>query len=363
MKITAVEPIWLSIPFTDGGHGEGLTPTAWRSLDIVLVRIDTDAGITGWGEAFGYFVAPATAEIITRMIAPVLVGQPVETPEATTLMLQKRLALFGRYGITMFAISGVDIALWDIAAKAQGTDLAGLLGGARRRVIPAYASLVRYGDAGIAARFSRQAADEGYGAIKLHEITLDEIAACRRAVGTLDMAVDVNCAWEPDEARRNIAALADLNTLWLEEPLFPPEDVGALAALGQAVPLAAGENLCTAHQFAPLIRSGAVTFAQPSVTKVGGITEFLKVAEIASAAGMTLMPHSPYFGPGYHATLHLCAALGSCDLFEYLYVWPDALPDRRTPLPRQGSIAVPEGPGLGFEPDPDIVERYRIRQG
>ena len=363
MKITAVEPIWLSIPFTDGGRGEGLTPTAWRSLDIVLVRIDTDAGITGWGEAFGYFVAPATAQIITRMIAPVLIGQSVDSPADINLMLQRRLALFGRYGITMFAISGVDIALWDIAAKASGVPLADLLGGTRRATIPAYASLVRYGDAGTAARFSARAADEGYGAIKLHEITLDEIAACRRAVGTLGMAVDVNCAWDPDEARRNIAALADLNALWLEEPLFPPEDIGALATLGQAVPLAAGENLCTAHQFAPLIRSGAVTFAQPSVTKVGGITEFIRIADMASAAGMTLMPHSPYFGPGYHATLHLCAALGACDLFEYLYVWPDALPDPRTPLPRQGMIALPDGPGLGFRPDPDIVARYRVRPG
>lgn len=361
MKIVSLDTVLLKIPFTDGGRGEGLAPTAWRNLDILLIRIETDTGLVGWGEAFGYFVAPASRIIIDKMIAPTLIGSTFTHPEAMSLGLQKSLALFGRYGITIFAISGVDIALWDIKAKAEGKSLADCIGGRQRSAIPAYASLVRYGDAETAARFSKRALDEGYGAIKLHEVTVRDIAACRNAVGDLPMAVDVNCAWSVAEARAILADLKSLDTLWLEEPVFPPEDVDALSEVAGVLPLAAGENLCTLNQFMPLIRSGAVDYVQPSVTKVGGISEFLKIADAARAANLRLMPHSPYFGPGYHATVQLCAADPMCEMFEYLYIWPEALPDPSTPLPVRGEIEVPTRSGLGFEPDPDMIEKYKVQ--
>ena len=358
MRIAAVETILLSIPFDDGGTGEGLTPTRWDRLEIALVRVDTDAGLTGWGEGFGYFVTAATKAVVDRLIAPLLVGAELGDPAASCDLVQRRLALFGRHGITMFAISGVDIALWDLAAQAQGVPLAELLGGVRRCELPGYASLVRYGEPALAARMAEAAAAEGWGALKLHEIEMPAIEACRAAVPEADLIVDVNCAWTHQETRERLPRLAGMRCLWLEEPVFPPEDAEGLATLAGTVPLAAGENLCTAHGFAPHLAAGSMTYPQPSVTKVGGVTEFRRVSAAASECGLTLMPHSPYFGPGWHATLHLAAADPAIGLIEQLWIQPEALPDPETPLGRSGRVVLPEGPGLGFRPDPAVLERY-----
>src|SRR3954451_2111459 len=361
MKITAVDPIVLRIPFQDGGTGLGMTPQRWAVLDTVLVRIETDTGLVGWGEAFGYFCHRAVAAAVTDLVAPSLIGRDPSDPAALNLELQRKLALFGRYGITIFALSGADIALWDLKAKAADIDLATLLTGRRvRESVQAYASLVRYGTADLVARFSAQAASEGYRSIKLHEITMPEIRAGRGAIDRgISFTVDVNCAWSEQYAAEVLPELADLDTLWLEEPVFPPEDWETLRRLGRGahgVAIAAGENACTAMEFSRLIPS--VTYSQPSVTKVGGISEFLRIAEIAKAHGRTLMPHSPYFGPGYFATLQLAAALDGFGMFEHLYVWPEAWPASLTPRPVGGEVAIPSGPGIGFEPDPDVLARY-----
>ena len=361
MKITAIEPIVLRIPFEDGGAGLGITPQRWSVLDMVLVRVKTDKGLVGWGEAFGYFCQRAVAAVITDLVAPPLIGRDPGDPAALNTEMQRKLALFGRYGITIFALSGVDIALWDLKAKAEGTDLATLLTGRRvREHVQAYASLVRYGTADLVARFSAQAAAEGYRSVKLHEITMPEIRAGRGAIDrSLSFTVDVNCAWSEEHAAEVLPELAELETLWLEEPVFPPEDWEAMQRLatgGHGVGIAAGENASTAVEFGRLVP--AVTYPQPSVTKVGGISEFLRVAEIAERHGRTLMPHSPYFGPGYFATLQLAAALDCFGLFERLYVWPQAWPALLTPHPTGGEIAIPSDPGLGFEPAPEVLERY-----
>ncbi|MCU0905872.1 MAG: mandelate racemase/muconate lactonizing enzyme family protein [Rhodobacteraceae bacterium] len=359
--IRTVETILLSIPFADGGRGQGLTPTRWDRLDIALVKIETSEGLTGWGEAFGYFCAGAVKAMMDRTIAPLLLGQPADDPEGMSRVLQRRLALFGRYGVTMFALSGVDLALWDLKARRAGVALADLVSATPHAQVPAYASLVRYGDAGVAAAFTARARDEGYGHIKLHEITRPEIAACDAARGQAALMVDVNGAWDMDEARAMARWLAERGAFWLEEPLFPPEDHAGLAALGvEGVALSAGENLCTHWQFRDMIAAGGVRYPQPSVTKVGGVTEFLKVAALAQAAWLTMMPHSPYFGPGYLATLQLAATLPGPVLFEYLYVWPEAWLYPDMPLPQGGRITRPTGPGLGLTPDLDVIARYRV---
>ena len=119
MKIATIEPIVLSIPFEDGGAGTGITPTRWHTLDTVLIKVTADNGLVGWGEAFGYFCHRAVAALVRDLVAPPLIGRVMNEPQdiaALNLEMQKRLALFGRYGLTIFALSGVDIALWDLKA-------------------------------------------------------------------------------------------------------------------------------------------------------------------------------------------------------------------------------------------------------
>ena len=361
MKIDRVETIHLPIPFKHGGAQHGFGGKAWSTLDIVLVRIDTDDGLTGWGEAFSYSCVDSVRAAVDTMLKPLLLGRDAADVRGINQDLQQSMHLFGRYGITMFAISGVDIALWDLAGKAAGLPIHRLLGG-EAKSLTAYASLFRYGAAEIVAERCQTALEEGYNYIKLHEITEAEVAAARQVVGEgVPIMVDTNCPWTPAEARSMALTLKPYDLHWLEEPIFPPEDFRALAQLQQetGVALAAGENACTAFQFREMFAAGAVKFAQPSVTKVGGISEFRKIQALAEAFTVSVMPHSPYFGPGFLATLHLLAAEPNPGLVErfYLDVEASLYGDAITPV--AGSYTVPTGPGLGIEPDPAVISEYR----
>jgi L-alanine-DL-glutamate epimerase-like enolase superfamily enzyme len=358
--ITKVESIVLRIPFDDGGSGRGITPTRWSNLDIVLVRVETQAGFVGWGEAFGYMCQNATAIAIRDLVAPAVVGRDSEDPRAVNLAAQQALALFGRYGITIFAISGLDIALWDIAAKRAGISLASLLGEQKRESVRAYASMVRYGEVERVEHFAAEASSLGYDEVKLHEVADDTISAGRRGAGDqAKLTVDVNCQWSLGDVRAMLPVLQRNRVDWLEEPTFPPEDPGPWRGIAnEGIAIAAGENACTSVEFSRLIP--ALDVVQPSVTKVGGVTEFLKVAEATATAGKRLAPHTPYFGPGYWASLQLAAALEQYEVFEFLYVKPDAWCGLAAPQPIDGVIPIPTAPGIGFEPDLDVVSRYRV---
>jgi D-galactarolactone cycloisomerase len=362
MKIVRVEAIPLSIPCRYGAEGWSLGAGGWKALDFCLVRVDTDAGITGWGEAFSYSCRRAVAAAVRDMIAPIVVGRDAADIAGLHAEVQKRLHIFGRFGITVFALSGLDIALWDIAGKAAGKPLHALLGGARRDRLDCYASLLRYADAALVTRYCGQAAGEGFGAIKLHEVSEPVIAAARAAVPhSAALLLDVNCEWNVADAIAIGKRLAPIKLDWFEEPVFPPEDGNGLRAVGEAcgIPIAAGENCCFATQFAALFDARAVQYAQPSVTKVGGITEFRKVAALAAERRVRLAPHSPYFGPGALATLHLLAALAPEARFEYFYLQADAWLYGDLLAPRHGELGVPQAPGLGADPDPDVIRRYR----
>jgi L-alanine-DL-glutamate epimerase-like enolase superfamily enzyme len=358
--ITTVEPIVLRIPFDDGGKGQGITPTRWSNLDIVLVRVETGSGLVGWGEAFGYMCQNATAIAVRDLVAPAVLGRDAKDPQAVNLAAQQALALFGRYGITMFAISGLDIALWDIAGKRAGLSLSCLIGSRCRDRIRAYASLVRYGDAERVQHFAAEATALGYDEVKLHEVLPETIRAGRQGAGSqARLTVDVNCQWSLEKVRAMLPVLAENNVSWLEEPTFPPEDPAPWRAIAaEGIAIAAGENACTAVEFARLVP--ALDVVQPSVTKVGGVTEFLKVAQLTHAAGKRLAPHSPYFGPGYWASLQLAAAIDAFEVFEFLYVRPEAWCGLDPALPVGGAIRIPDSPGIGFKPDMSILERYRI---
>ena len=361
LKISKVEAIPLRYPFRHGGPPSGWGGGAWTEMRTLLVRVDTESGLTGWGEAFGYNAIPAAKAALETMVAPLAAGRDAGEIAPLAKDLQLGLHIFGRYGVTTFALSGLDIALWDLAGKAAGLPLHRLVGGAARRSVPAYASLLKYGDPDLVARLVEAALAEGYDSVKLHESAVAPVAAARAAAGAdTPIMLDVNCVWSPKEARRMADALADCDLHWLEEPVWPPENYAALAELRDSgIPVASGENACTSWQFAEIVEAEAVDYAQPSVTKVGGVSEFLKAAALAERANVALAPHSPYFGPGFLATLQLLAADASVEAIERFFVTLDADLYGGALTPEDGAIAVPDGPGLGLEPDPAFIEKWR----
>lgn len=364
MKIARIEAIPLKIPYERVGKPSGWAAQGFAALATLLVRVETDDGLVGWGEAFSYGCQRAVQAAVEDMVAPTALGRDARDIAGLMLETQKALHLFGRYGITIFALSGLDIALWDLAAKRAGKPLAELLGGPVRTEIEAYASLFRIHDTDIVAEQTREALGRGYRYIKLHETQEPEVKAAREAAGpSVPIMIDTNCPWTPAEARENALRLKRYDPHWLEEPIFPPENFRALAALGAAtgIPIAAGENACTVFEFEKMLAAGAVTYAQPSVTKVGGITEFRKVAALAEAAGVSLMPHSPYFGPGFLATLHLAAAQPAPSLIERFYLKVEASLYGDAVDPVRGKFRLPTGPGLGREPDPQVIKTYRVK--
>ena len=369
MKIARIETIPLAIPHEHGGPPPAWGGQAWEALNILLVRVETEDGAIGWGEAFSYNCMPAVQAMIDATVAPVLIGRDASRVTALMRELQQALHLFGRYGVTMFGISAVDIALWDLAAKRAGMPLGQLLGGSvSPPLVPGYASLLKYRDPDLVAEHVRAALDEGYPAIKLHETGESEVAAAREAMGEgVPLSVDVNCPWTPGQARLMADRLKAYDLHWLEEPIFPPEDFAALARLQResGVDLACGENACTAVEFQRIVDAQAARYVQPSVTKVGGVTEFSKVLALAEARGVTVMPHSPYFGPGWLATLQLLAAMplagspggGWIERF-YTRLEATLYPGFVSPV-EGGRFRIPTGPGLGAEPDPDVIRDYR----
>lgn len=364
MKITSAETIQLKIPFQDPGDGGGLFPGAWTALDFVLLRVETDTGLVGWGEGFSYFCATAVKSMIDESVVPALIGRDPAEMDAILAELRQKMHIIGRYGITMFAISAADLALHDLAAKAKDQSLAEWLGGRRRQDLPAYASLIRYANSEMAASVASSAAGEGYGMIKLHEIDLPHVLAVRRAIGPdLALTDDVNCNWSVERTLEWAPALRDeANLLWLEEPTFPPEDFATMARMREetGLAIATGENLCTHYQFDQLIRAGGADYVQPSVTKIGGIDETMKTHALARAAGVKVAHHAPYFGPGLLATMQVLAAVPEEGWLEWLYVGREASLFANMPVPEDGRIAIPDGPGLGLDPDGDVIERYRV---
>ncbi len=367
MLITNVRAHHVRIPYDAGVASFKQGASAIAALDIVLVEVSTDTGLTGWGDAWGYVCPQTTSTAIDEMIAPQARG--LEAPDAAGIpafmeRIQRNLHLFGRYGITMFAISGLDIALWDLAARAQGEPLHRLIGARKRARIPAYASLLRIGDPAFVASECEAALRRGYKAIKLHETTVPTVFAARRALGAdIPLMVDMNCPMDEAAATAFAHACHSAAPLFLEEPVWPPEDFRALAAVRAkgGLDIAAGENACTVHQFRQMMEAGAVSYAQPSVIKVGGITEYLKIVALADEMGVKLMPHSPYFGPGFLATLQLMSMRDDGTFVEVFYMNRAACLWRgRIDVDAKGAIAVPEGPGLGYEPDKDVMERYRV---
>jgi L-alanine-DL-glutamate epimerase-like enolase superfamily enzyme len=367
MKISDVRAHHIRIPYDAGVASFRQGASSIAALDIVMVEVTTDSGLTGWGDAFSYVCPRTTYAAINEMIAPQARGQQV--PDAAGIpafmeQIQRNLHLFGRYGITMFAISALDIALWDLAARAKGVPLHNLLGAQKRAKIPAYASLLRIGAPELVADECKTALGLGYSAIKLHETTTAPVHAARQVIGGgIPLMVDLNCPMDGATAIAFAHSCREAEPLFLEEPVWPPEDFATLAEVRKqgGLGIAAGENACTLYQFRQMMDAGAVSHAQPSVTKLGGITEYLKVVRLADERGVRLAPHSPYFGPGLLATLQLLSLREDATFVEMFYMKRAACLWRgRVDVDAGGQVAVPDGPGLGYEPDRDVMERYRV---
>lgn len=364
MIIANIETFPLRIPFKPGTHaaasawgGEGL-PAA----DALLVKVTTDEGLEGWGETFGFRAVSSAKLAIDELIAPLCVGRDATEIGPLMLDVQKKLHVFGRSGPLFYGISAVDIALWDIAGKAAGVPLYRLLGGSGAIELPCYASLIRYSDPAFVRANVRRALDSGFQSLKLHEIELPAIRAAREEAGPdVEIMLDVNCPWTLLEARAKAEELKEVRLKWLEEPIWPPENYGGLAQLRRVcgIPIAAGENSSTLMDFERLLAAEAVDFVQPSVAKMGGITELRKIFPTAAVRNTTVMPHCFYDGPGLLAAIHTTAALGTADaMIEWRYFDLEAQLYGGALVPVNGRLSLPQRAGLGIAPDPNVVRDY-----
>jgi L-alanine-DL-glutamate epimerase-like enolase superfamily enzyme len=355
--IDSIDAIPLRIPFDHWAPPPLFAGRPRTTLDTVLVRVTTSHGLVGWGEAYGGSV-PATVAAIETLVAPLMRGKPVTEPGLAP-GLERTLHNLGRSGATLHAISGFDIALWDLRGKMEGVPLHALLGGARRSRVEAYASLLQYGGSlDLVRRNSVRSLEQGFAQVKLHERTAEAVAAARAAIGPeIPLMVDTNCAWTPDQAPAAVRAMASCDLLWVEEPIWPPEDFDALAALRRAtgVPTAVGENASSAGDFARMIAADAVDYVQPSVVKIGGVTALWAIAQRAEAADVACVPHVAFFGPGYLASLHVLAAQRREVALERLVCKLGVTPYARTVPVADGWVEVPQGPGLGADPEPEML--------
>jgi L-alanine-DL-glutamate epimerase-like enolase superfamily enzyme len=364
MKIAKAETILVSVPFEAGGvppWSFGGKPRC--AFDTLFVRLETDDGVVGWGEAFSRNEDRALKALIDTRVLPLVVGRDARAIARTKFDLEFNLQNFGRVGPIVYGVAAVDIALWDILGKSCGKPLAALLGGAFADRVEVYASLMRYGNVKDVVRIVRQCVERGYRYIKLHEITMPEIrAACEAAGKDAAVMLDTNCPWSVAEALRYDRELEPLGLHWFEEPVWPPENYEGLArvrATGRHR-IAAGENAGSLHDFMAMIRAGAIDIAQPDVAKTGGVSELVKIAALCEAHGVEFVPHCALFGPGYVATIHLNAAQRTVPLLERLYCDFEAELYGGATVPSRGTLAVPTGPGLGLEPDPEVIKRYRV---
>ncbi|HYZ30998.1 MAG TPA: mandelate racemase/muconate lactonizing enzyme family protein [Crenalkalicoccus sp.] len=360
MRITAVESSVVSLPYEMGGPHPRFAGQPWDRMEILLVRVETEDGLVGWGEAFGHAAIPVTRAALDGIVAPLVLGQDAGDINALTRRVMHAVHLLGRNGPFVYAFSGVEIALWDLLGKRAGQPLWRLLGGKAPARLPAYASLLSYAnDLELVARNTAAARAQGFRHVKLHELTREAVLAAQAAAPDAAIMLDVNCAWTPPVAQEMARALAGNRLAWLEEPVWPPEDAAGLASLRRhGIPLSAGENTAGLFGFRALLEAGAIDIAQPSVTKLGGIGEMRRVIALAEARGVEVVPHSPYFGPGFLATLHLAAALLERPMIEVLWLEMEANPFDPWVRPQDGMVAVPTGPGLGCDPDPEVLARY-----
>ncbi len=386
MKITAVRAAWLRAPIpVERRHTSDFGVN--DSFNTCLVEIDTDAGLTGLGEAkvgvgnLGNYAALVT--LIQAELAPGLIGRDARDVTALWEAIYngtrahyvaahgRTFPIVGRRGITVSALSGIDIALWDLLGKALGQPVWRLLGGRLRERIPAYAS-GGWAPVGGVGKQLRQYVERGHRAVKmrvgLQDASVDDSAArVREARETLGpgvgLMVDAHGTWSVREAQRFARKVADCDLGWLEEPVSPDNVAGqAEVRAATDIPIAAGESEQTRFAFRDLIEARAVDVLQPDVAIAGGITETLRICALAATHGLTVAPHLWGGAVLFASGLHLAAATpcvttlefsrGDNPLLNDLVQEPFALVD--------GYVLAPDRPGLGLTLNRDFVRSITV---
>ena len=368
MRITEVEAIHLRLP--------EVKEVADGTQDCLLVRVHTDAGITGLGEvvscshvARAVVQAPRSAPFRHGLAAIVRGMDPLDT--GITGAMEEGTAWYGPGGVARHAMSGIDMALWDIRGKIEEQPVRRLLSPHAVDLVPCYASVLWPDQPSQVAASAIGFLEQGYTAVKYGwgpmgpDASLDEelVAAARDALGQgVHLMVDAGRAWDAETALTRAELFAPHDVYWLEEPLEPRdyEGYGRLAA-ASAVPVAAGEALALQSEFALLLDEGGIHTVQPDLGRIGGITAAQELAGLSRTAGARPVPHA--FGTGVllAASAHW-AAVAPQPLTEYTRAPSPLARDlvRHTMALERGTLRLSDGPGLGVELDEDVVTKYRV---
>jgi D-galactarolactone cycloisomerase len=376
MRIADLRAVPISFPVPSD---KSVTLGIGRSVkrDAVLVRVETDQGHVGWGEAHHGRCPGAVAKLVDTTMRELVLGMDAFDVNGVWARIYKmQLSSHGMGAAAALALSGLDIALWDLRSQATGWPLYRLLGGTSKP-IKAYAGGIALGwqdPAALAEEALRHVA-AGYRALKLRvgdtpARDIARVRAVRQAVGDgIDILVDANTAYTVDDVRGVMPAYEECAVGWLEEP-FPPQDRRAYASAARLgrVPLAAGENHYTRYEFQTLFEDGHVGFVQPDLSKTGGLTESLRIAAMASALKLTVNPHTSATAINMGTTIHFLCGVDNPGYFEgdvtTLNPFRDQLADRLPyALDAQGCVRPHEGGGIGLKIDLDFIQAHPLIEG
>src|SRR5512146_174917 len=376
LLIASVEALPCSVPLKQAVT-QGLGSVTKR--DTVVVKVTTAEGLTGWGESYNGRAPLAVAATVNTTLRDLFTGMDAAATTAAWDVFERRvLANHGTCAACTCAMSGIDMALWDLRGKALGVPLYRLLGGSGREV-PAYAGgfALGYAAPGAVADEALSQVADGYRAVKLrlgdtlHSDT-ERAHALRTALGSdVALLADANCRYAVSDVRAMLPVLAETGAGWLEEPFPPYQDrswrsAGSLTAA--VLPLAGGENRYTRYEFQRLIDAGAVSVVQPDLSRCGGITEALRIAALASAAGLPVCTHGCHTGLNMAASVHFLASIGR----RARYFEGDGSADNplRTALcsdsytlSGDGTVTPLHGAGLGVAVDEEFLRAHPVTEG
>jgi D-galactarolactone cycloisomerase len=334
-------------------------------VETALVRVKLEDGSHGWGEAQAPLAPEVACTIIDRLLRPALLGEQFDGSIGGIRRLWDRMYSTMRVrgqtgGFMLDAISGVDLALWDLAGKMAGKPVAALIGADARKKVPAYLSGLAGATTEERVRYAREYHGQGFRECKIYYESdwegllrrIDELS------GDFRVAVDALWHLHPERAVEQARQLDERDALWLECPLMP-EQTEAHVSLARSIrtPLALGESYRTCHELEPFFRARVMKYVQPDLGR-SGITESLRIAARAAELEMEIVPHvSIAFGPQIAAAVHLAAALDNCAMCEYNpRVLEVANRFMRESIVMEGAAyRVPSCPGLGAEIDVDAL--------